>query len=82
MIYQLHIGANNTTSVVEKNKILEVLEKHFEGYTLQDSVGYWHGKPELSCIASIANISERSSVVKCAQWTLLPQLVHSTTQLI
>lgn len=67
MIYQLHIGANNTSGIVETDKILKVLNENFDGYTLQDSVGYWKGKPEKSCVASIANVGERSSVVDCAR---------------
>ena len=65
--YQLHIGANNTTGIVEKDRIIQVLSSHYDGFTLQDTVGYWKGTPEYSCIATIANVTESDGIVKLAR---------------
>ena len=65
--YYLHIGANNTSGIVEKDKIVQVLSSHFQGFTLQDSVGYWNGKPEYSCIATIANLAEGKQAYSVAR---------------
>lgn len=66
MIYQLSIGANNTTGVVEKDKIHEVLNEYFDGYTVEDCVGYWKGKPEQSVKVIIAN-GDNETVLTCTK---------------
>ena len=52
-MYKLYIGSNNTTKEVEKEKIIEVLNKYFKGYTIIDSIGLWEGIIEKSVIVSI-----------------------------
>jgi hypothetical protein len=44
--HTLYVGANNETSEVEKDVIVQTTARHFEGFTMSDNVGYWEGRPE------------------------------------
>jgi len=50
---RLFIGANNETGEVEKGAINSVLESHFGGWTMYDSMGYWNGGYEKSVVVEI-----------------------------
>jgi hypothetical protein len=65
--YYLYIGADNTTGIVGKDDIIQVLSRRFDGFTLQDTVGYWKGKPEQSCMVTLANIADGNVVQETAR---------------
>lgn len=51
--YSLYIGSNNTTHKVEKTLIIEMFSLYFEGFTIQNALGYWQGKPEETVVVTI-----------------------------
>lgn len=51
--YQLYIGANNVTKIVEVEKIVERVTKDYTGFTITRSLGYWEGIAEDSVIVTI-----------------------------
>lgn len=53
MQHRLFIGANNTTGVVEKDKIVNEVSKVFDGFTCYPATGYWKGNKEKSLIVEI-----------------------------
>ena len=72
--YRLYIGANNTTGEVEKDKLLAILDAHFEGYTVTDSVGRWQGKNEKSVIVDIATDDRHIVTVRVCVNQILKEL--------
>jgi hypothetical protein len=56
--YTLHVGANNATGELEKEKLCAILSTKFPGFTVRDVVGYWNGKQEQSCEVLIANVAD------------------------
>ncbi len=53
MTYQLFVGANNATGEVDRDIVENVLNRHFDGYTIVDSVGYWLGVREKSLVVTL-----------------------------
>jgi hypothetical protein len=57
--YILSIGANNDTKKLEieniKYVVGEFCDYHETGFTLVESIGYWAGSIEKSCIVSIVS---------------------------
>lgn len=53
--YNLYIGANNTTGELELDKIRDILDRNFSGYTIVHSVGAWEGQREPSVIVTLAS---------------------------
>jgi len=51
--YEMYIGANNNSGMVEYNKIADVLNKVLEGYTIIETRGVWQGVTENSCIVTV-----------------------------
>lgn len=52
---KLYIGSNNISHICEVEKVEQVLNKYFDGYTIVNSQGYWRGNKEDSIIVSISN---------------------------
>lgn len=52
--YQLLIGANNTTKELETSKIISITSKHFDGFNLSESLGFWQGIQEKTANLTIA----------------------------
>ena len=52
---RLYVGANNTTKELERSKIETVLNRHYEGYSAFEIVGYWHGERERTLMIEILN---------------------------
>ena len=48
-----YIGSNNETHVVEIDKALSILSKHYEGMSISELIGYWQGSQEKTMLASI-----------------------------
>ena len=53
MTYNLLIGANNVTHVVEYDVLQDTLDIVAEGYTITRTMGRWQGVNEESCIVTI-----------------------------
>ena len=51
--FNLYIGANNQTGIVEIDKIVHYIGKVFEGFAIVNTSGYWQGKAEKSIIVTI-----------------------------
>lgn len=51
--YHLYIGANNETNKVEHNVIITTVLRRFSSFTLHDTMGYYEGKPEPSCVVTL-----------------------------
>lgn len=50
---KLYIGSNNETKELELDKIISYLNTQLEGYTIIETLGFWKGKEEKSCIVEI-----------------------------
>jgi hypothetical protein len=61
-----YIGSNNTTKMVEKDKALEVLSRHYEGMSISDIMGVWHGTREASIMVSIMADTADLSLIRTA----------------
>ena len=70
MLYNLYIGANNETGIVEKEKAIALISKTFQGLTVQNSQGYWQSKPENSIVVSIETDDETSILQVAKQLTV------------
>lgn len=58
--YKFFIGANNDTGLVELQKIISIFNSNTKGYTIHDTLGYWHGVSESSVLVTvIADINDR-----------------------
>lgn len=53
MTYKLYIGANNTTGEVEISELETALNRYFDGYTVEQAIGYWLGKRENSVAVTL-----------------------------
>lgn len=60
---KFYIGANNTTGEVEIKKITKYLTRYYQGFNVQDILGYWQGKPEKSVLVSILTENVNTSLV-------------------
>lgn len=52
---KIYIGSNNTTNLLELNKIESILNKYYKAYTIIPACGYWEGKKENTAIIEIIN---------------------------
>lgn len=52
---ELFIGSNNTTHVVEVDKLKQILNKYHKGWTMQNALGSWLGTEEDSVIVTISD---------------------------
>lgn len=52
--YTLLIGSNNTTKQLETEKIISIASKHFDGFNLSETLGYWQGIQEKTANLTIA----------------------------
>jgi hypothetical protein len=50
---RFYVGADNHTGNPQKEKLVEILNQHFDGYTTLSGNGYWQGSPELSTVVII-----------------------------
>lgn len=48
-----YIGSNNQTHIVETDKALAILSAHYEGMSVSELIGYWHGSQEKTMLVSI-----------------------------
>ena len=51
--YNIYIGSNNTTKIVEECKAKDIINKYFDGYTIIKTQGFWQGIPENSIIIEL-----------------------------
>lgn len=53
--YNLFIGANNETGIVERDTVELVLNKYHDGYTITNATGYWQGSREDSLVVTVVS---------------------------
>ena len=55
-----YIGSNNITKELETDKIITILDKNHEGFTLDYPVtGYWRGEAEKTAILYLGDIEAK-----------------------
>lgn len=59
-----YIGANNQTKIVEKDKALGILSRHYEGMSITEIEGVWNGEGEKSIMVSIISEAVDYTLVK------------------
>jgi predicted PolB exonuclease-like 3'-5' exonuclease len=52
------VGSKNVTNKMWKSFKNSVLDKYFEGYTIQDATGVWKGDTELTKIVTIVSFED------------------------
>jgi hypothetical protein len=64
--YYIYVGANNETHELERDTIVSIVSKHFEGFTAYEVIGYWKGTEEKSLkIEIVANTDiEDTSIIR------------------
>ncbi len=60
---QLFIGQNNETLELEIEKITATCTLFFEGFTIQQGIGFWRGSQEKTAIVSIYD--DEKKILKC-----------------
>lgn len=55
MITKIYIGSDNTTKVLELEKIESIVNKYHKGYTIIQCNGYWLGNKENTAIVEICD---------------------------
>lgn len=63
--FTLYIGANNETGKLERKKITSTLSNWFDGFTMQEGVGFYRGTPEKMCTVYIFADEER--IMSCVE---------------
>jgi hypothetical protein len=58
MLYNLFIGANNSTKEVEIDKIKDITGSAFDAFTIIPAVGFWKGSEEHSVIVQIESMDK------------------------
>lgn len=66
MTYNLFIGSNNQTKMLEIEKIREILDERHEGYTITRTQGAWHKERENSCTV-LLQVEHKGQAVMTAQ---------------
>ena len=64
---RFYVGANNATKELEQSKIEAVLNKHYEGYTAYEVVGYWRGERGNTLLVEVISDEADTVHVKIAK---------------
>lgn len=59
-----YVGANNTTHLLEIDKITATVAASFEGFTATEVIGYWRGERERTLKIEVATDKPDSDLVK------------------
>lgn len=51
--HKLYVGADNKTGIVAKGRIVAIVGRAFDGFTVQKAIGAWKGKYEKSAVVTI-----------------------------
>lgn len=54
MTFRIYIGSDNKTGQLDVKLIKDLLNKHFDGWTLEHGVGAYEGKEEQTAIITIS----------------------------
>lgn len=63
----LFIGSDNQSKKLEKEKIERILNKHFEGYSASQIVGYWKGTREKTLKVEVITDKPKSYLKSVAE---------------
>jgi len=61
--YYLYIGSDNTTHKLEKEKAIELVGRHFEGFTAYEVIGFWQGSQEKTLKVEIVADQDQDTVI-------------------
>ena len=64
MLTRLYIGSNNSSKVLELDKIKQLLSEHFEGFTIETATGYWKGEEKQTAIVSIETDKDLPPIIR------------------
>lgn len=78
IITRLYIGSNNNTGILELEKIENILNTVYNGYTIINAVGYWNGKKENTAVVEIVNIDVKDYVIEQLKKELLQDSILVT----
>lgn len=59
-----YIGSNNETHELEKSKALAILSSVYEGMSVSEILGYWHGASEKTLLVSVVLEAVDLTVIK------------------
>lgn len=80
--FDLYIGADNDTGVVDTRRLHVILDECHEGYTVVPAFGRWNGKTELSVIVTVSDtraaVMETVELIKLALQQTSIGIVTST----
>lgn len=62
--YSFYIGSNNSSHEVEINKIQQLFNKHFEAFTIKNTLGYYNNDPEKSVIVELYDKEKSLKFIK------------------
>jgi hypothetical protein len=57
--FQLYVGADNTTDVLDRPTLFRVLDERHEGYTVTFATGAWEGKHQESAVVTLSDTESR-----------------------
>ena len=60
---KFYCGQNNKTKKVEKSKIQKIVSKHFDGFSLIESTGFYKGLREKSVIVEVLTDKKLSDLL-------------------
>ena len=62
---QLYIGENNVTHKLELEKITATCVLYFDGFTIQNGIGFWRGQQEKTAIVSVYD--DEKKILECVK---------------
>lgn len=63
-MYQLYIGANNVTKLVEVDRIVTRVSEFYKGFTIARTLGYWEGQAEDSVVVTLFSNDDETLAVE------------------
>lgn len=64
---RFYIGANNSSGLLELEKIETIINNYFDGFTEIETAGFWQGRKEKSVIIEVVSEKSPSELVKIAK---------------
>lgn len=64
---RFYIGSNNSSGLLETEKIETIISKYFDGFTEIETAGFWKGLKEKTLIVEVISEKTGSELVKIAK---------------
>lgn len=65
--YQLYVGADNLTGILDLPMIKTIMEKRHQGFTINPVTGYWQGQEERSAVITVSSEDVSDTVIDLKQ---------------